>query len=314
MSKRILGEMIAKYRKEARMTQEELGKLVNVSTQAVSRWECGGTPDVELLPMISDSLHVSIDALFGRDGGTALDVKELVCQKIKHAPKDKCMDILMELIWAMQQAAQLNARPDLASAFEMFPFDAIDRSNEESPNLIPAHMMLCDDRSIMLHGMVTDRRFAAIIPEPDGGFESTLKHTDQYIRLFTLLAKPHYLDMLVDINRRKPGENFTPRSAASRLGIAEEEAKAILKELYHHMLLECIEVEDEHGTLEVYHLSAYTSLYVFLFFCDSVMYSAGSMQANANLREKPIFRAVPGTGSLTPDWDTREAGNNGVSI
>ena len=36
-------------------------------TQAVSKWERGGTPDAELLPDISQALGVSIDALFGRE-------------------------------------------------------------------------------------------------------------------------------------------------------------------------------------------------------------------------------------------------------
>ena len=68
MKKSTLGESIARFRRQAGITQEELGRGVGVTTQAVSRWECGGTPDVELLPAIADRLHVSVDALFGRDG------------------------------------------------------------------------------------------------------------------------------------------------------------------------------------------------------------------------------------------------------
>ena len=50
MNENLIGSQIAKYRKESGLTQEELGRTVGVSTQAVSRWECGGTPDVLLLP------------------------------------------------------------------------------------------------------------------------------------------------------------------------------------------------------------------------------------------------------------------------
>ena len=52
MNENLLGSQIAKFRKAAGLTQEELGRSVGVSTQAVSRWECGGTPDVTLLPAI----------------------------------------------------------------------------------------------------------------------------------------------------------------------------------------------------------------------------------------------------------------------
>lgn len=245
MAKSVLGEMIAKYRKEARLTQEELGKMVGVSTQAVSRWECGGTPDMELLPVIADYLHVSIDALYGRDAGDVVDVKELVYRKIRNAPQEECIDLLLEYVWAMQQAAQINGMPEIEPAYTMLSVEVVDRSQDENPWLIPSSILLCDERSCMLHGLVKDKRFAAILPEPEGGFEATLKHPEEYVRLFELLAKPHYLDMLIDVNRRKPKEYFTVRSAAVRLNIPEEEAKSILEELEHHMMLDGMEVADE---------------------------------------------------------------------
>ena len=52
MDNNLIGEQITRYRKERNMTQEELGKAAGVSTQAVSRWENGGAPDVALLPAI----------------------------------------------------------------------------------------------------------------------------------------------------------------------------------------------------------------------------------------------------------------------
>lgn len=63
----VIGEQIKKIRIEKEITQEQLGELIGVTTQAVSRWERGGTPDAELLPRISDVLGVSTDALFGRE-------------------------------------------------------------------------------------------------------------------------------------------------------------------------------------------------------------------------------------------------------
>ena len=61
----VIGEQIKLYRIENNMTQETLGQLVGVTTQAISRWERGGTPDAELLPRIAEVLGVSVDALFG---------------------------------------------------------------------------------------------------------------------------------------------------------------------------------------------------------------------------------------------------------
>ena len=63
----MIGEQIKKYRTDKGITQEELGRTVGVTTQAVSKWERGGLPDAETIPLIADALGVSTDMLFGRD-------------------------------------------------------------------------------------------------------------------------------------------------------------------------------------------------------------------------------------------------------
>ena len=59
MAEHLLGASIAAYRKKAGMTQEDLGRALFVSGQAVSRWERGGTPDSDMLPKIADVLGIS---------------------------------------------------------------------------------------------------------------------------------------------------------------------------------------------------------------------------------------------------------------
>ena len=66
MSYSIVGEQILKFRKEKGLTQRELGEKIGVSSSAVSQWESGGTPDISLLPVLSDVLGVTVDTLFGR--------------------------------------------------------------------------------------------------------------------------------------------------------------------------------------------------------------------------------------------------------
>lgn len=62
----ILGENILKLRKENGLTQEKLASMLEVSFQAVSRWENGiAYPDIELIPKIASIFQVSIDSLLG---------------------------------------------------------------------------------------------------------------------------------------------------------------------------------------------------------------------------------------------------------
>lgn len=61
-----IGNIIAKKRKELGFTQQYLAEYLNVSFQAVSKWETGSAyPDISLLPQIATVLQTSIDALVG---------------------------------------------------------------------------------------------------------------------------------------------------------------------------------------------------------------------------------------------------------
>lgn len=64
--KKILSANITRYRKQQKITQQELAKKLNISYQAVSKWETGQTtPDLTLLPAIASILQISIDQLMG---------------------------------------------------------------------------------------------------------------------------------------------------------------------------------------------------------------------------------------------------------
>ena len=57
-----VGRQLAILRNEKKMTQSELGERLNVSFQAVSKWERGETlPDVGILPDLADILETTVD-------------------------------------------------------------------------------------------------------------------------------------------------------------------------------------------------------------------------------------------------------------
>ena len=70
MNQMTLGSTIAAYRKGAGITQEALAQKLNVTNQAVSKWELDiCCADVQLLPQLADIFQISLDQLFGRDFG-----------------------------------------------------------------------------------------------------------------------------------------------------------------------------------------------------------------------------------------------------
>ena len=61
-----IGENIRRRRREADMTQEQLGEELGVSYQAISRWENGTAyPDIEFLPTLAKYFGMTVDELMG---------------------------------------------------------------------------------------------------------------------------------------------------------------------------------------------------------------------------------------------------------
>ena len=66
-----LGKKISKYRKLKKMTQEDLALKLNVSAQAVSKWENDlSIPDLPLLIELADIFNVSMDELLRQKEST----------------------------------------------------------------------------------------------------------------------------------------------------------------------------------------------------------------------------------------------------
>lgn len=87
-----IGKTIRKLRKERNLTQEELAELINVTAQAVSKWENElGMPDISQILPLASVFGVSTDVLFGIAG---MNDKEEV-EKLIHElhEKNKCLEI-----------------------------------------------------------------------------------------------------------------------------------------------------------------------------------------------------------------------------
>ena len=59
---------IRELRKQAKLSQEMMAEKIEVSRQAITKWETGlGVPDIENLVAIADLFKLSLDELMGRD-------------------------------------------------------------------------------------------------------------------------------------------------------------------------------------------------------------------------------------------------------
>ena len=80
-------ERLKQIRKEKGLSQEDLAELLDVSRQAVSKWEQGaGYPEVEKLLVLSNRLNISLDSLMaaeiaGESGGDRDNLDHLAPRK-----------------------------------------------------------------------------------------------------------------------------------------------------------------------------------------------------------------------------------------
>ena len=67
------GQRLQRLRKNAGLTQEEVATKLNITGQAVSKWENDvSAPDISVLVELSDILGVSLDDLLGKERETTL--------------------------------------------------------------------------------------------------------------------------------------------------------------------------------------------------------------------------------------------------
>lgn len=91
-----LGSNIRCLRHRDGRTQEALAEALGVTSQAVSRWESGGSyPDMNLIPSIANYFGVTIDELFGYNNERESRISALVTQIQEMKWKNNGADINM---------------------------------------------------------------------------------------------------------------------------------------------------------------------------------------------------------------------------
>lgn len=258
MDNSIIGAQITKFRKAANLTQEELGRSVGVSTQAVSRWECGGTPDISLLPAIADRLGVDINALFGREGGQTQDIPRLVRRWTYEMPKEQVIEKMNRLVW---------------SAVSQLPFEGY----EENP--MP-YMTTCENSFNRHEGLLTysavaaeqglyfgiaaeDMSFSILCPKPEQGYSAYFEDRDKLRQTFSILAMPGCLEV-TEYMLSNPG-NYSAEVLAQAIGMEKAQMEALLGKMAEGGLVESQTVNLMEGKTDIFCADNYTSYIPFMY-------------------------------------------------
>ncbi len=102
MDQEKLGKFLLQLRKNKHLTQKEVAQQIGVTSQAVSKWECGhGIPDIENLAIISKTFNVDIVELYKGAGCFQEDInnhEKKSKEKVEEEIKEEYNDVLKDTI------------------------------------------------------------------------------------------------------------------------------------------------------------------------------------------------------------------------
>lgn len=167
-----IGNQIKALRTARGITQEVLAEKLNVSAQAVSKWERGATvPDVQMLPELSAYFGVTIDELFALSDETRMeriqnmiwDERELdgavvereelfLLEKARKEPENgKPLELLADLENKVAQGHRSRAEEYAKAALERDPWD-----RDAHSELVQAMGGRCPDWNVASHHKLID--------------------------------------------------------------------------------------------------------------------------------------------------------------
>ena len=202
-----IGHKIRDLRISRNLTQAELGQVVGVSMQAVSKWERGGLPDIGVLIVLADYFHVSLDEMLGRKTADGCSTNDLIYHTVLQASPEETFERACGFCWSAVKGT--TGIPDI----EAMGYNAT-RGPENSRCRITTNHGIA-------YGILTeDLHMLSILPEPKAGFDSVLGNPEQYTDLFRLLSDRDTLLLFHFIGTRTQ-TMFSQHLAVQETGISE---------------------------------------------------------------------------------------------
>ncbi|RKN63001.1 helix-turn-helix domain-containing protein [Paenibacillus ginsengarvi] len=125
----LIGRIIFDLRTAKGLTQEQLGQRLNVSAQAVSKWEKGDSlPDISLVVDLVEILGCTTDYLLGNSGNLESKIPDFL-QELEKASRDQQILVLGKIMNTIGKAniPGASSHPSLENDFSL-PFIRIDET------------------------------------------------------------------------------------------------------------------------------------------------------------------------------------------
>ena len=276
MDTKMIGINIAKYRKEKGVKQEELASALNVSAQAVSKWENGGTPDIEHIPAIADYFGVTTDEIFGRGKVSGSGLAEAITAAIQAEKWENQVEKAFE-ICSMAEAG-------LFGQIGPFMPENSDSNHEDYSRMLT-------DYGFTDMGIGNRFRYFLAVPEMKDKNIALLDNID-YQSLFRELSKKDVFDSLIYILKRKDlKKQFTNKLISRDLNLPPERASEILRILRKYSLLYAgtLEIDDGEETVYTFDTSGAVAFVSMLIFARNMIERPYSFYYYNGARTTPLL-------------------------
>ncbi|MBQ7153363.1 MAG: helix-turn-helix transcriptional regulator [Clostridia bacterium] len=263
MDTRTIGQKIATLRKKKGVTQEELANALTISAQAISKWENGGTPDIEHIPAIAQFFNVTTDELFGCSKISTSGLAQAIFTTIHSEKPENRMEKVFE-ICSMAEAG-------LFGTIGPIVFDERDSDKD-------FYSQMMTENGFTSMSLGSHMRFFLCVPELNHKSEVLLDNID-YHGLFNELSQKDVLDSIEFILKRKDiRKQFTNHLLHRELNLTLERAKEILSILQEYSLLNSstLEIDDADEVVYTVNTCGASNIISILVFARNIIKGANS--------------------------------------
>lgn len=234
-----IGNRIKELRAKNKVTQEELAKALQVSTQAVSKWENGGSPDLELVPSIATYFNVTTDYLFDMKNCDIVNIDKKVAKYIQSFDLENRMNVVYDLAFKMSIAT----RGDEIENQE--EFDELIKNDDMFSTII-------GPEGIAITSLAKDNKIFICLPKDDlSDYSKMLLSRDSQRKFCEYLSDELFYNTLVFLHSRNGG-NFTEQLLIDNLNITYDVAKSVLEKMEEFKIVSCADVPINDTTMKLY--------------------------------------------------------------
>ena len=277
-----IGSVIAELRKKKGVTQGDLAKAVGVSAQAVSKWENGGVPDVELLPDIADFFDISVDTLFGRTAGS-VNITAAIFDHVRKTKPDseERFKTVFELCWDMERSIfDFGNEPEKGGTIQ--ENEACFRPDEQR------YSSVLSDHGFTRMGIANRLQYFLFVPEIKDKQAGLLDGID-YTAFFKDFSDADVFNACVMLFKRNIHKAFTTNLLVKELNVDVEKALEILRVLAKYYLITTKKLELDDVTTEIYTFNPTPSFVSLLIFAREMIAPPDNFIFYSGGRGKPYL-------------------------